>query len=86
MAAILFTEDGNTRIRRFDEIVVIGRNGQVRRVVKNPDSLVLTQVGNSRKLISLPWSKQKESDHSGFWLGFGLLTGVWLNEVIRALW
>lgn len=85
MAKILIPEDGNIRFRNFDEIVVLGRNGRVRKIVTNPEDMVLSMVGSTRKLIYLPWTSSKRSAPLWFWPAFWLLLGVYLHEIIRRL-
>ncbi len=79
MAKILIPEDGNTRTRNFDEIIVLGRNGQVRKIVRKPDDLVLTVVGGSRKLIYMPTSNKRPAP-TWFWPVFWFLGGIWLSR------
>jgi hypothetical protein len=86
MARIIFPEDGNLRFRNFDEIVVLGRNGRVRRVITNPEDMVLSTVGNTRKLIHLPWTVSKGPAPSWFWPVFWLLGGFYAHELLRLLW
>jgi hypothetical protein len=85
MAKILIPEDGNMRFRNFDEIVVLGRNGQVRRIVRNPEDMVLSTVGSTRKLIYLSWTTSRRSAPTWFWPAFWLLLGVFLHELLSRL-
>lgn len=85
MAKILIPEDGATRHRNFDEIIVLGRSGQVRKVVKQPDDLVLTVVGKSRKLVFWPRSHQQRFGPTWFGPVFYLLLGIWITNLIHFL-